>query len=64
MNQRKLTRLAGTCDDEDRCATVFATDRGTVAVQGDLFDGMQVSPGEAMVEIPKELLLEAARAAS
>jgi hypothetical protein len=57
----ELTTLAtGNCKDGD-CPTVYRTDRGTVGVQGYLID--RAAPdGEALVEIPAELLLEAARA--
>lgn len=55
-----LVKIAGDCKDDD-CAAVFATDRGTVAVQGYTVD--RVTPdGESVVEIPVKLLLEAARA--
>lgn len=57
----KLTKLAGPdCDGKD-CPTVFTTDRGTLAVQGYTVDG-PTPDGEAVVEIPVELLKEAARA--
>jgi len=39
------------------------TDRGTIAIQGYLLTGFAVPPGEAIVEIPTDLLPEAARAA-
>jgi hypothetical protein len=58
----ELTKIAGddNCKDGD-CPTVYRTDRGTIAVQG----GRLSHPtpmGEAIVEIPVELLAEAARA--
>jgi hypothetical protein len=54
-------RLAGACKNDEDCPTDFFTDRGTIAVQGDLLD--VVTPdGEAIVEIPVGLLVEAARA--
>ncbi|MBS2531281.1 hypothetical protein KGQ20_00700 [Catenulispora sp. NF23] len=65
----KLTRISGgDCNpeqDEDcksgDCPTVFVTDRGTVAVQGYVVD--HATPdGEGIVEVPREILLEAARA--
>jgi len=57
----ELTRIAGAnCKDGD-CPTVYATDRGTVAVQGYRV-AHTTSEGEAVVEIPSELLAEAARA--
>lgn len=56
----KLTKIAGDCDGKD-CPAIFTTDRGTLAVQGYIVD--RTTPdGEAVVEIPLELLEEAARA--
>jgi hypothetical protein len=57
----ELTRIAGNnCKDGD-CPTVYRTDRGTVAVQG--YRVAHTTPeGEAVVEIPVELLAEATRA--
>jgi hypothetical protein len=57
----ELTKIAGTnCKDGD-CPTVYRTDRGTIGVQGYRLD--RTTPeGEAIVEIPAELLAEAARA--
>jgi hypothetical protein len=43
------------------CPTVYRTDRGTVLVQGYAATGVTVADGELLVEIPRELLLEAAR---
>ncbi|WP_229068209.1 hypothetical protein [Actinoplanes sp. DH11] len=45
------------------CPTVYSTDRDTVLVQGypATADGVPVPAGELLVEIPKEVLLEAAR---
>ncbi len=70
----QLTRLAGTCtttpatsgDDDppcggDDCPTVYETPTGSIAVQGYVFDH-PVPTGEGIVEIPREILLEAARA--
>lgn len=34
----KLTRLVGDCD-EGECPTLYATDRGTLVVQGELLTG-------------------------
>lgn len=57
----ELTKIARSdCKDGD-CPTVYRTDRGTVAVQGDRLD-RKAPAHEAVVEIPAELLLEAARA--
>ena len=57
----ELTRIArANCKDGD-CPTVYTTDQGTIAVQGYRLD--HVTPdGEAIVEIPAELLSEAVRA--
>jgi hypothetical protein len=41
------------------CPTIYRTDRGTVLVQGDVATGVTVADGEALVEIPEELLLKA-----
>jgi hypothetical protein len=57
----ELTTIAKTdCKDGD-CLKVATTDRGTVAIQGYRMTHA-VPEGEAMVEIPVDLLLEAARA--
>jgi hypothetical protein len=53
----ELTKIAdSSCKDGD-----CPTDRGTIGVQGYLLD-RAMPDGEALVEIPAELLLEAARA--
>ncbi|KUP95552.1 hypothetical protein [Thermobifida cellulosilytica] len=57
----ELVKIAGTCSKDD-CPNVFTTDRGTIAVQGYLVAGLTIPEGEAVVEIPLELLREAARA--
>jgi hypothetical protein len=52
------------------CPNVFVTDRGTLAVQGrllkpsDLPAGDTIPAGEALVEIPADLLIAAARRCS
>ena len=43
------------------CPTVYRTDRDTVLVQGSVVTGVAVPEGEQLVEIPREILLEAAR---
>lgn len=43
------------------CPTVYRTDRDTVLVQGTAVTGTAVPEGEQLVEIPRDLLLEAAR---
>jgi hypothetical protein len=56
----RLTRVAGECKDDD-CPTVFTTDKDTIAIQG--YTVNRITPeGEAVVEIPTSLFLEAARA--
>ncbi|MFD6800249.1 hypothetical protein [Streptomyces cyaneofuscatus] len=56
----KLTRLVGECDDGD-CPTVYATDRGTLAIQGDRIadHGLDIQAHETLVEIPVELIRKA-----
>lgn len=55
----QLRKLAGTCD-EDECPTIFATDRGTVVVQGyTVSTGLRLAEDEQAVEIPAELLQRA-----
>ena len=57
----QLAKIAGAnCKDGD-CPTVYETDRGTLAVQGYTLNH-RTPDGEALVEIPVELLVEAARA--
>jgi hypothetical protein len=41
------------------CPTIYRTDRGTVLVQGAPSSDVAVGDGEAVVEIPEDLLLEA-----
>jgi len=66
----ELTLIASTCsngDDDDPpcgsgdCPTVYTTETGSIVVQGYLVD-REVPEGEGSVEIPAEILLEAARA--
>ncbi|MFC4080386.1 hypothetical protein [Amycolatopsis samaneae] len=57
-----MKRLAGTCNSDDDCPMVSLTAQGTIAVQGNLLD-LRARHGEAVVEIPLALLLEAANAA-
>ncbi|CAM5601027.1 hypothetical protein [Streptomyces avidinii] len=58
----ELTRLVGSCD-EGECPTIYATDRGTLAFQGEEITdhGREVPPHETMVEIPIELIRKAIR---
>ncbi len=53
----KLTRLSGTCYD-GTCPTLYRSDRGTIVVQGWQVTEADVTvpEGEALVEIPPELL--------
>jgi hypothetical protein len=55
----KLTRIRGACRD-DTCPTLYATDRGTFVVQGYVVKDSDVTlpEGEALVEVPAELLRE------
>ncbi|MER5634042.1 hypothetical protein [Streptomyces nitrosporeus] len=58
----KLTRLVGECD-EGECPTIYATDRGTLAVQGGLVTdhGLNIPPHETLAEIPVDLIRKAIR---
>ncbi|SER73025.1 hypothetical protein SAMN04487983_102127 [Streptomyces sp. yr375] len=58
----KLTRLVGDCD-EGECPTLYATDRGTLVVQGELLTGhgREIPAHEALVEIPVDLIRKAVR---
>ncbi|MGW2842800.1 hypothetical protein ACWCWD_34060 [Streptomyces sp. NPDC001493] len=53
----KLTRLVGQCDDGE-CPTIYTTDRGTLAVQGNRLSdhGLDIPAHESLVEIPIELI--------
>lgn len=55
----KLTRIRGACRD-DTCPTLYATDRSTFVVQGYVVNDTDVTlpEGEALVEVPPELLRE------
>ena len=52
--------IAGGCFD-GTCPTIYATDHGTVVVQGQLIHDTDVvlGEGEVLVEIPASLLKEA-----
>ncbi|TQF05904.1 hypothetical protein E6W39_31360 [Kitasatospora acidiphila] len=58
----QLTRLVGSCDDGE-CPTLYLTDRGTLAVQGEQVTehGLQIPSHEKLVEIPIELIRKAVR---
>src|SRR5438309_7218724 len=56
-------RFLGTDSEQGTCPTVYATDRGTFAVQGKLISDSETLAGcvalgadEAVVEIPKDLV--------
>ncbi|SFY30275.1 hypothetical protein OH786_17770 [Streptomyces atratus] len=65
MAREELTRLTGngngTCGDED-CPNVYRTSSGTLVVQGNVSEAFAPPSGEALVEIPEEVLKEAVRA--
>ncbi|WP_406401397.1 hypothetical protein OH805_20345 [Streptomyces sp. NBC_00879] len=67
MPREQLTRLTGNlngpnCDDND-CPNLYRRhDRGSIVVQGDLYDGFAVPDGEGLVEIPEHILREAVHA--
>ncbi|MER8041994.1 hypothetical protein [Streptomyces sp. NPDC094032] len=65
MAREELTRLTGngngTCGDED-CPNVYLTADGSLVIQGSLSEAFTPPPGEGLVEIPAEVLREAARA--
>ncbi|GII92309.1 hypothetical protein [Sinosporangium siamense] len=63
----RLRFLAST-SEAGACPSLYETDRGTIVVQGmhvtdptTLSDLRDVLPGEAAVEVPRELLTEIAR---
>ncbi|WP_030295754.1 hypothetical protein [Streptomyces sp. NRRL F-5681] len=63
MSREELTRLTGngngTCGKDDR-PNVYRTDSGAFVVQGAVSHA--APDGEALVEIPEEILREAVRA--
>ncbi|MFE0023495.1 hypothetical protein [Amycolatopsis sp. NPDC059021] len=59
----EFRRLAGACSNGIECPAVFLTEHRQVLVQGYATDAKKVPEGEALVEIPLALLLEAAREA-
>ena len=58
----KLTALVGDCEN-GACPTVYLTDRGTFAFQGEQITdhGRDIPAREAVVEIPMELIRRLAR---
>ena len=58
----ELFRISGgDCGNGD-CPAIYQTDHGTVVVQGYAPNGLVAPEGETVVEIPAELLREAAHA--
>jgi len=64
----KLTRIAADCKNGSNCPAGYATDRGTVVVQGyalavnDLPADVMIPAGELVVEVPVSLIEEMAHA--
>lgn len=58
----KVTELVSMCDVKD-CPTIYATDRGTLLVQGETpaDHGLQIPAHETLVEVPMELIRKAIR---
>ncbi|MEV7377825.1 hypothetical protein [Streptomyces lydicus] len=58
----KVTKLVSTCDLKD-CPTIYATDRGTLLVQGETpgDHGLQIPAHESVVEIPEQLIFDLIR---
>jgi hypothetical protein len=60
----QLTAVTTLCG-QNTCPTVYTSDRGTLIIQGYTIPpsaaGLDVPDGERLVEIPVELLREAAR---
>jgi hypothetical protein len=62
----KIVRRLTECNVTN-CPTVYATDRGTLVIQGYALEPtatqqLTLPPGESAVEVPADLILEAARA--
>lgn len=58
-----MIKIADDCKGDD-CPAVYRTERGTIGVKGTLLEGVDCLDGEAIVEIPVDLLLRAARVVS
>ncbi|GLW58599.1 hypothetical protein [Kitasatospora phosalacinea] len=58
----ELETLSSSCD-EGECPTLYRTDRGTLAVQGERITdhGREIPEHETVVEIPVELIRKAVR---
>ncbi|MFE5771493.1 hypothetical protein ACFQ7O_24385 [Streptomyces sp. NPDC056485] len=56
----KVTKRSSICDLKD-CPTIYATDRGTLLVQGETppDHGLKIPAHETLVEIPVELIKKA-----
>ncbi|MFI1187128.1 hypothetical protein [Streptomyces californicus] len=67
MSREELTRLTdngngnGTCGKDD-CPNVYRKDSGAFVIQGAVSYAFAAPDGEALVEIPEEILREAVRA--
>jgi len=63
-----LELVAGRLCGAGECPTVYKTDRGTLVVQGYTFQpahaGVELPPGEQMVEVPVELVADCITAMS
>ncbi|MFD7750680.1 hypothetical protein [Streptomyces sp. NPDC059757] len=58
----KVQKLVTTCENGD-CPTLYATDRDTLLVQGEVpaDHGLEIPAHETLVEIPMELIRKAIR---
>ncbi|MEU3503223.1 hypothetical protein ABZ726_21540 [Streptomyces hundungensis] len=65
MAREELTRLTGngngTCGEED-CPNVYRAANGSIIIQGSVSGTFTPPAGEALVEIPEDILREAVRA--
>jgi hypothetical protein len=63
MSARRVRKVSG-CEN-GTCPAVYVSDRNTAVVQGDWLpeaEGMTLGPGEAAVELPARIVLEAVSA--
>lgn len=60
----KVSKLVSACDIKD-CPTIYATDRDTLLVQGEVpaDHGLKIPANETVVEIPTQLFLDLIRKA-
>jgi hypothetical protein len=60
----RLELVAGVCSGGE-CPTIYMSDRGTLVLQGYIFDpaaaGAEIPAGEQMIEVPVELLADYVR---